>query len=98
MRNHPKIKEAERRFNDAMRSGDAVLALHQHRVLTTLYINAEWEVKESLHCTIKQLEDHIDSIEVRLGVFVCGILVALVCGAVWGNQVLVSILLWLYAG
>ena len=104
MRNSKEIAKAEREFNyarhnaawqDGPKEVDFAYALHCHQVLTALHINAEWERQEDMKCTINQLEAHCESLEISNIQCAVGILIALVCGAVWGNDVLMNIIWWL---
>ena len=95
MRNIRKLRKVQDKFDLAMQRGDAVLALAYLREMTARALNAECELKEDMQQTICQLEEYCESLEVRLLLFVPVAIALLAVGAVWGNDVMYNILLWL---
>ena len=63
MRDSRDMTLAQRRYRAAMRKGNPTMALHWHKKLTAKYINAEWEVKQDLLCTVDKLEVYCDTLE-----------------------------------
>ena len=98
MRNIRKLRKVQDKFDLAMQRGDAVLALAYLREMTARALNAECELKEDMQQTICQLEEYCESLEVRLLLFVPVAIALLAVGAVWGNDVMYNILLWLAWG
>ena len=98
MRNIRKLRKVQDKFDLAMQRGDAVMALAYLREMTARALNAECELKEDMQQTICQLEEYCESLEVRLLLFVPVAIALLAVGAVWGNDVLYNILLWLAWG
>ena len=95
MRNIRKLRKVQDKFDLAMQRGDAVLALAYLREMTARALNAECELKEDMQQTICQLEEYCESLEVRLLLFVPVAIALLAVGAVWGNDVMYNIILWL---
>ena len=98
MRDIHRLKVVEARYNHAMQRGDAVMALKYLREMTSRSLSAEWETKEDMQQTICQLENYCESLETRVLLFVPVAFVLLAVGAVWGNDVMYNILLWLAWG
>ena len=98
MRNIRKLRKVQDKFDLAMQRGDAVMALAYLREMTARSLNAECELKEDMQQTICQLEEYCESLEVRLLLFVPVAIALLAVGAVWGNDVMYNILLWLAWG
>lgn len=98
MRNIRKLRKVQDKFDLAMQRGDAVMALSYLRELTARALNAECALKEDMQQTICQLEEYCESLEVRLLLFVPVAIALLAVGAVWGNDVMYNILLWLAWG
>ena len=98
MRDIRRLKVVEARYNRAMQCGDAVMALKYLREMTARSLSAEWETKEDMQQTICQLENYCESLETRVLLFVPVAFVLLAVGAVWGNDVMYNILLWLAWG
>ena len=98
MRNIRKLRKVQDKFDLAMQRGDAVMALVYLREMTARSLNAECELKEDMQQTICQLEEYCESLEVRLLLFVPVAIALLAVGAVWGNDVMYNILLWLAWG
>ena len=98
MRNIRKLRKVQDKFDLAMCRGDAVMALAYLREMTARALNAECELKEDMQQTICQLEEYCESLEVRLLLFVPVAIALLAVGAVWGNDVMYNILLWLAWG
>ena len=98
MRNIRKLRKVQDKFDLAMQRGDAVMALAYLREMTARALNAECELKEDMQQTICQLEEYCESLEVRLLLFVPVAIALLAVGAVWGNDVMYNILLWLAWG
>ena len=98
MRNIRKLRKVQDKFDLAMQRGDAVMALAYLREMTTRALNAECELKEDMQQTICQLEEYCESLEVRLLLFVPVAFALLAVGAVWGNDVMYNIILWLAWG
>ena len=98
MRNIRKLRKVQDKFDLAMQRGDAVLALAYLREMTARALNAECELKEDMQQTICQLEEYCESLEVRLLLFVPVAIALLAVGAVWGNDVMYNIILWLAWG
>ena len=98
MRDIRELRKVERKFNLDMQKGDAVMALVHLREMTGRTLNAECALKEDMQQTICQLEEYCESLEVRLSLFVPVAIALLAVGAVWGNDVMYNILLWLAWG
>lgn len=98
MRDIRRLKSVEAKYNQAMQRGDAVMALAYLREMTARALNAECELKEDMQQTICQLEEYCESLEVRLLLFVPVAIALLAVGAVWGNDVMYNIILWLAWG
>ena len=98
MRNIRKLRKVQDKFDLAMQRGDAVMALAYLREMTARALNAECELKEDMQQTICQLEEYCESLEVRLLLFVPVAIALLAVGAVWGNDVMYNIILWLAWG
>ena len=92
MRNAKGMTIDQRRYHAAVRKGNPTMALHWHKKLTATYINAEWEVKQDLLCTVNKLEVHCDSLERSnnlLGWLAAGLFVL---GTFYGHDVLNAII------
>lgn len=98
MRNIRRLKIVEAKYKCAMRCGNTVMALTYLREMTSRSLNAEWETKEDMQQTICQLENYCESLETRILLFIPVAFVLLAVGAVWGNDVMYNILLWLAWG
>ena len=98
MRDTRGMRIDQERYQAAMRKGNLAMMLHWHKKLTAKYINAEWETKQDLLSTVDQLEEYCESLESRLLLLVPFAIVLLVVGAVWGNDVMFNILMWLAYG
>ena len=98
MRDIQELRKVEAKFNLDMQRGDAVMALKHLREMTGRTLNAEYALKEDMQQTICQLEEYCESLEVRLLLFVPVAIALLAVGAVWGNDVMYNILLWLAWG
>ena len=95
MRDIRRLKSVEAKYNQAMQRGDAVMALKYLREMTARSLSAELETQEDMQQTICQLEEYCESLEVRLLLFVPVAIALLAVGAVWGNDVMYNIILWL---
>ena len=92
MRNTSDMTIFQRRYQSAVGKGNPAMALHWHKKLTSTYINAEWEVKQDLLCTVNKLEVHCDSIERSnslLGWLATGLFVL---GTFYGQDILNAII------
>ena len=98
MRNIRRLKIVEAKYNQAMQRGDAVMALKYLREMTARSLSAEVETQEDMQQTICQLENYCESLETRLLLLIPFAVVLLVVGAVWGNDVMFNILMWLAYG
>ena len=95
MRDIRRLKSVEAKYNHAMQRGSAVMALKYLREMTSRSLSAEWETKEDMQQTICQLENYCESLETRVLLFVPVAFALLAVGAVWGNDVMYNIILWL---
>ena len=86
MRNTICMTLAQRRYQSAVRRGRPEMALHWHKKLTALYINAEWEVKQDMLCTINQLESNCAFLETRRSILDFYAAVSFVLGVVYGDD------------
>lgn len=98
MRDIRRLKSVEAKYNQAMQRGDAVMALKYLREMTARSLSAELETREDMQQTICQLENYCESLETRVLLFVPVAFALLAVGAVWGNDVMYNILLWLAWG
>ena len=92
MRNTSDMTLFQRRYLAAVRKGNPTMALHWHKKLKSTYINAEWEVKQDLFCTVNKLEVHCDSLERSnnlLGWLAAGLFVL---GTFYGQDILNAII------
>lgn len=92
MRNTRDMATFQRRYQSAVGKGNPAMALHWHKKLTATYINAEWEVKQDLLCTVNKLEVHCDSLERSnnlLGWLAAGLFVL---GTFYGHDILNAII------
>lgn len=92
MRNTKDMTIDQRRYQSAVRKGNPTMALHWHKKLTAKYINAEWEVKQDLLCTVDKLEVYCDYLERSnnlLGWLAAGLFVL---GTFYGQDILNAII------
>ena len=87
MRNTICMTLVQRRYQSAVRKGRPEMALHWHKKLTALYINAEWEVKQDMLCTINQLESNCAFLETRRSILDMFTAFSFVLGVVYHDSV-----------